>query len=77
MSLAFSCSRIGPEIELGFDRECQRSLYCHCRICQPLNRAPFGDPVFVWRRHVDVGDPSQLTRKRYRYAGPLRRAIRS
>lgn len=42
-------------------------FYCHCSICQRLNRAPFGDPVFLWRRYVDVEDPSQLTWKRYRW----------
>lgn len=41
-------------------------FYCHCSICQRLNRAPYGDPVFLWRQHVEVEDPSQLAWKRYR-----------
>lgn len=42
-------------------------FFCHCRICQRLNNAPYGDPVFAWRSHVDVDDPAQLTWKRYRW----------
>ncbi|UCH46720.1 MAG: GFA family protein [Betaproteobacteria bacterium] len=42
-------------------------FYCHCSICQRLNKAPFGDPVFVWRWNVHVEDPTQLTWKRYRW----------
>ena len=42
-------------------------FFCHCRICQHLNNAPYGDPVFAWRSHVDVEDPAQLTWKRYRW----------
>ena len=42
-------------------------FYCHCSICQRLNNAPFGDPVFVWRWQVKVKDPSKLIWKRHRY----------
>ena len=42
-------------------------FFCHCRICQRLNKAPFGDPVFLWRWHVDLEDPAQLTWKRHRW----------
>ena len=42
-------------------------FYCHCSICQRLNKAPFGDPVFVWRGNLHVEDPAQLTWTRYRW----------
>ena len=42
-------------------------FFCHCTICQRLNKAPYGDPVFTWSWDVDLNDPSQLTWKRYRW----------
>ena len=42
-------------------------FFCHCRICQGLNNAPYGEPVFSWRWDVDLEDPAQLTWKRYRW----------
>ena len=42
-------------------------FFCHCSICQRLNQAPFGDPVFLLRWHLDLEDPAQLSWKRYRW----------
>jgi hypothetical protein len=42
-------------------------FFCHCSICQRLNKVPYGDAVFLWRWHVSVEDPAQLTWKRYRW----------
>ena len=41
-------------------------FYCHRSICQRLNQSAYGDPVFVWRKDVEVEDPSQLAWRRYR-----------
>lgn len=42
-------------------------FYCHCSICQRLNRAAYGDPVFLFRWQHTVEDPSQLAWKRHRW----------
>jgi len=42
-------------------------FFCHCGICQRVNAAPFGDPVFLWRHQLKVEDPAKLEWKRYRW----------
>ncbi len=38
---------------------------CHCSICQRVNQAPFGEPVFAFRWKVSVNDKTQLAWKRH------------
>ena len=55
------CGAVQLEVKGAITR-----FYCHCGICQRLNDAPYGEPVFAWRWDVAVNDPSQLTWKRHR-----------
>ena len=42
-------------------------FYCHCTICQRLNTAPFGDPVFLWRHQLKIENADSLEWARYRW----------
>ncbi len=40
-------------------------MFCHCTICQRVNDAPFGDPVFSFRWQVELHDSAQVQWKRH------------